>query len=98
MAANVPLIGPELARYLHGREDVAGATLSRFFALHVAALPALTTMLLLGHLLLVQQHGISAPPWVAITTGFERPREPEAGPSARKPVDPRPWRVGRQLR
>jgi quinol-cytochrome oxidoreductase complex cytochrome b subunit len=64
MAANVPLIGPELARYLRGGEDVAGGTLSRFFALHVAALPALTTLLLLTHLLLVQKHGISAPPWV----------------------------------
>jgi len=65
MAANVPLIGAELARYLRGGEDVAGGTLSRFFALHVAALPALTTMLLLTHLLLVQKHGISAPPWVS---------------------------------
>src|SRR5579872_7375593 len=57
MAANVPLIGAELARYLRGGEDVAGGTLSRFFALHVAALPGLTTMLLLVHLLLVQKHG-----------------------------------------
>ena len=65
MAAGVPLIGPELARYLRGGEDVAGATLSRFFALHVAVLPALTTMLLLIHLLLVQKHGISTPPWIA---------------------------------
>jgi len=64
MAANVPLIGPGLARYLRGGEDVGGATLSRFFALHVAALPALTTTLLFVHLLLVQKHGISAPPWI----------------------------------
>jgi quinol-cytochrome oxidoreductase complex cytochrome b subunit len=64
MASAVPLIGPSLARILRGGENVAGATLSRFFALHVAVLPALTTLLLLGHLALVQKHGISAPPWL----------------------------------
>src|SRR6476469_8090305 len=64
MAAGVPYIGPQLARFLRGGEDVAGATLSRFFALHVAVLPGLTTALLLIHLALVQKHGISAPPWV----------------------------------
>jgi cytochrome b6 len=64
MAASVPVIGHELGRYLRGGEDVAGATLSRFFALHVAVLPALTTLLLLIHLTLVQKHGISAPPWL----------------------------------
>ena len=57
-------IGPGLARILRGGEDVAGATLTRFFALHVAVLPALTTLLLLVHLALVQKHGISAPPWI----------------------------------
>ena len=64
MAAGVPFIGPDLARILRGGNDVAGATLTRFFALHVAVLPALTTLLLLAHLALVQKHGISAPPWI----------------------------------
>src|SRR5689334_1886139 len=64
MAANVPLAGAYIARFLRGGEDVAGATLTRFFAIHVAVLPALTTLLLLMHLGLVQKHGISAPPWI----------------------------------
>ena len=64
MAAVVPLIGPALGRILRGGEDVAGATLTRFFALHVAVLPGLTTLLLLIHLALVQKHGISTPPWL----------------------------------
>jgi cytochrome b6 len=64
MAAAVPIIGAGMARLLRGGDDVAGPTLSRFFAIHVAVLPALTTLLLLMHLALVQKHGISAPPWI----------------------------------
>ena len=41
---------------------MTGATLTRFFGFHVAVLPALTTILLLFHLGMVQKHGMSAPP------------------------------------
>jgi quinol-cytochrome oxidoreductase complex cytochrome b subunit len=40
---------------------VSGATLTRFFGFHVALLPLVTTLVLLGHLGLVQLHGISEP-------------------------------------
>jgi cytochrome b6 len=40
---------------------VTGATLSRFFGFHVAVLPALTTLLVAAHLLLVQRQGMSVP-------------------------------------
>ena len=73
MAANVPLMGAYIARFLRGGEDVAGATLSRFFAIHVAVLPAITTLLLLIHLALVQKHGISAPPWINRATLRQMP-------------------------
>ncbi len=62
MAASVPLIGHQIARFLRGGEDVGGATLTRFFGFHVAVLPGLTTLLLLLHLLLVQKFGMSTPP------------------------------------
>jgi cytochrome b6 len=64
MAASVPWIGPPLARFLRGGEEVGGATLTRFFGFHVAVLPGLTTILLLLHLALVQKFGISSPAWV----------------------------------
>ena len=64
MAASVPLLGPHIARFLRGGEDVGGATLTRFFGFHVAVLPAVTTALLLVHLILVQRFGMSTPPWV----------------------------------
>jgi cytochrome b6 len=61
MAAAVPLIGPPLARFLRGGEEVGGATLTRFFGFHVAVLPAITTLVLAIHLVLVQRFGISSP-------------------------------------
>jgi quinol-cytochrome oxidoreductase complex cytochrome b subunit len=64
MAAAVPVIGHSIARFLRGGEDVGGGTLTRFFGFHVAVLPGITTLLLLFHLVLVQKHGMSSPPWV----------------------------------
>ena len=60
--AQIPGIGPLLSRILRGGSDVTGATLSRFYGIHVAILPALTTLVLGLHLLLVQQKGMSVPP------------------------------------
>lgn len=61
IVANVPVIGSFLLTFLRGGENVTGATLTRFFGFHVAVLPALTTAVLGGHILLVQLHGMSAP-------------------------------------
>ena len=62
--AQVPVIGHLLSRILRGGSDVTGATLSRFYGIHVAILPAITTVLLGLHLYLVQRHGMSVPPSV----------------------------------
>src|SRR3954471_10668622 len=61
IAGAVPLIGPFTLRVLRGGDDVTGATLSRFYGLHVAILPAMTTALVAAHLLLVQRQGMSVP-------------------------------------
>jgi cytochrome b6 len=60
-AGAVPLVGHFLLRLLRGGDDVTGATLSRFYGLHVAILPAMTTALMAVHLLFVQQQGMSVP-------------------------------------
>jgi cytochrome b6 len=62
--AQIPGVGHLLSRILRGGSDVTGATLSRFYGIHVAILPAITTALLGIHLLLVQRHGMSVPPSV----------------------------------
>lgn len=70
--AVVPGVGPFLERLLRGGEDVTGATLTRFYALHVSILPA-AAMLVIGlHVLLVQRHGMSVPPSVEREGGARR--------------------------
>jgi len=65
ISSKVPLIGTALAQLLRGGDTIGQATLSRFFVIHVAALPLLLMALLGVHLLLVQNHGMSEP------TGFK---------------------------
>ena len=64
IAGAVPLVGGGVVRFLRGGPDVSGATLTRFYGVHVAVLPALATALLGLHLALVQYHGMSVPPSV----------------------------------
>ncbi len=61
IAGAVPLAGGFLIHLLRGGDDVTGATLSRFYGLHVAVLPALATALVALHLLFVQRQGMSVP-------------------------------------
>jgi cytochrome b6 len=60
----VPGVGQFLLRALRGGNDVTGATLTRFYALHTAVLPALVFLVLGLHVYLVQRHGMSVPPEV----------------------------------
>jgi len=58
----IPVVGPFLRRLLRGGDDVTGATLTRFYGIHVAVLPAIVTLVLGLHLFMVQKHGMSVPP------------------------------------
>jgi len=60
----IPVVGPFVRRLLRGGNEVTGATLTRFYGVHVAILPALVTVVLGLHLFLVQKHGMSRPPSV----------------------------------
>jgi len=64
VAGAVPLLGHFTLRFLRGGEHVTGGTLTRFYGIHVAVLPALTTAVMGIHLYLVQRHGMSVPPGV----------------------------------
>lgn len=60
-AVMVPFIGQSVLEFLRGGPEVTGATLTRFFGLHVAILPGICTVLLGAHLLFVQRLGMSTP-------------------------------------
>jgi cytochrome b6 len=55
------LIGKHIKTFILGGTDVTGATISRFFWLHIGILPLLTVMILGIHVLLVQTLGMSKP-------------------------------------
>jgi cytochrome b6 len=57
----IPVIGEPIKVLLRGGDDVTGATLSRFHAIHIAILPAIFTVLLSLHLLFVQRQGMHEP-------------------------------------
>jgi cytochrome b6 len=72
IVAAVPLVGRFLAKVLRGGEDITGATLTRFYAIHVAVLPMLTVTVIGLHVYLVQRHGMSVPPDVERQGGPKR--------------------------
>jgi cytochrome b6 len=61
IAGSLPVIGKSIKNFILGGPEVAGATLSRFFWLHVAILPLLTVIVLGIHIYLVQVLGMSVP-------------------------------------
>ncbi len=61
IAGTVPLIGKSIKTFILGGTEVSGATLSRFFWLHIGILPLLTVVFLGIHVLLVQTLGMSKP-------------------------------------
>ncbi len=61
MAGAVPVIGKSLLTVMRGGDEVTGATIGRFFGLHVAILPGIFTVLLAAHLVFIQRQGMSEP-------------------------------------
>ena len=59
ISSRIPVLGPWLVKLLLGGPIIAGATLSRFFALHVFVIPGLLIGFVVLHLLLVLTLGIN---------------------------------------
>src|SRR5215469_14345921 len=59
MASRVPVIGPAVVKLMLGGPIIAGATLSRFFAVHVFVIPGLLIAFVCLHLLMVLKLGIN---------------------------------------
>lgn len=65
IAGAFPLVGNAIKVLLRGGEDVTGGTLTRFYGIHVAVVPALFTIVLGFHLLFVQRQGMHEPEYTA---------------------------------
>jgi ubiquinol-cytochrome c reductase cytochrome b subunit len=59
IASRVPILGPTIVRLMLGGPIIGGATLSRFFALHVFVIPGLLIGLVCLHVLMVLKLGIN---------------------------------------
>ena len=64
--STVPFVGEELSLWIRGDYVVADATLNRFFALHVIAVPLVLLGLVVAHILALHEVGSSNPDGVEI--------------------------------
>ncbi len=62
----IPWIGPDLATWIRGDFAVTSATLNRFYALHVIALPLLMLFLVWMHIIALHQVGSNNPDGIDI--------------------------------
>lgn len=76
MLGRIPVLGGLSVGVLRGDPVVSGATLSRFFAIHVIVLPWIAFGLLMLHFALLRKHGLAPP------------EEPRAGASEGIPFFP----------
>jgi ubiquinol-cytochrome c reductase cytochrome b subunit len=79
----IPFIGPDLALWIRGDYVVSDATLTRFFALHVIAIPLVLLGLVVAHLLALHDVGSNNPDGVEI----KQHKDPKTG----HPVDGIPF-------
>ncbi len=68
-----PIIGPFLAQFLRGGDEIGLNTLTIFYATHMLLLPGALIGLIFLHLYLVVRLGVSSPPWSDEEAGRERP-------------------------
>ncbi|HKN23836.1 MAG TPA: cytochrome b N-terminal domain-containing protein, partial [Candidatus Acidoferrum sp.] len=59
ISSRIPIIGPAIVKLMLGGPIIAGATLSRFFALHVFVIPGMLIGFVCLHLLMVLKLGIN---------------------------------------
>lgn len=57
----IPIIGDDLTQWIRGDYVISGATLNRFFALHVVAMPLVLVILVFLHILALHEVGSNNP-------------------------------------
>src|SRR4051812_7229763 len=72
----IPFIGPDLSEWIRGDYVISDATLNRFFAFHVIALPLVLLGLVAAHLMALHEVGSNNPDGVEIK---KQPKDPQTG-------------------
>ncbi|HYH42124.1 MAG TPA: cytochrome bc complex cytochrome b subunit [Burkholderiales bacterium] len=75
----LPLIGPDLALWIRGDYVVSDATLNRFFAFHVIAIPLVLVALVGAHILALHEVGSSNPDGIEIKANLGTDGHPVDG-------------------
>jgi ubiquinol-cytochrome c reductase cytochrome b subunit len=63
----IPLIGPDLSLWIRGDYVISDATLNRFFALHVIAIPLVLVVLVFVHIVALHKVGSNNPDGIEIS-------------------------------
>ena len=71
----IPFIGPDLALWIRGDYVVSDATLNRFFAFHIVAIPLVLLGLVAAHILALHEVGSNNPDGVEI----KKKKDPQTG-------------------
>jgi menaquinol-cytochrome c reductase cytochrome b subunit len=66
-----PFLGPWLAQFLRGGQEIGGETLTRFYSMHMLLIPGAIIGLITLHLYLVIRLGVTSPPWSKEAAGME---------------------------
>jgi ubiquinol-cytochrome c reductase cytochrome b subunit len=74
--STIPVIGPGLAEWIRGDYVIADATLNRFFALHVVAIPMALLLLVTLHLVALRTAGSNNPDGIEKTLKESVPYHP----------------------
>ena len=85
--AAIPFIGPDLALLIRGDYVVGDATLNRFFAFHVIAVPLVLLGLVAAHIIALHEVGSNNPDGVEIK-GPNAPKDAEGNPLDGIPFHP----------
>jgi menaquinol-cytochrome c reductase cytochrome b subunit len=81
-----PFLGPWLAQFLRSGQDITGATLTRFYSLHMLVIPGGLMALIGLHLYLVIRLGVTSPPWSKEAAGGDEEEESTARVGLTQPV------------
>jgi menaquinol-cytochrome c reductase cytochrome b subunit len=65
-----PFLGPWLAQFLRGGQEIGADTLTRFYSLHMLLIPGGIMGLIGLHLYLVVRLGVTSPPWSREAAGM----------------------------